>query len=167
MQSHTAPVDREAAACESGSLSWPVCFWPKSEQIVLSAPNLTAKIARWALFVDFQSCYHAYFEPRQAQDAPRLRPLIAPALGSPLVWFASLKNAAGRHHELVQGQAIARVRRHLVVSKPIAFDRMRDRRHLSAITRPRIFVAVVVVLSTMTQHKCVTTRAKPAMVARI
>ena len=24
-------------ACESGSLSWAVCFWPKSEQIDLSA----------------------------------------------------------------------------------------------------------------------------------
>ena len=52
--------------------------------------------------------------------------------------------------------------------KLTAFNRMYDRRHLSAITRAtRIFVAVVAVLSTMTQHKCVTTRAKPAMVARI
>jgi hypothetical protein len=131
---------------------------------------LTAKIARWALFIDFQSCYHNYFEPRQAQDAPadpRLRPLIAQALGSPLVWFASLKNAAGRHHErLVQGYAIARVRRHLwLCSSPIAFNLMRDRRQLSAITWPRIFVAVVAVLSTVTQHKCVTTKAKPAVVS--
>jgi hypothetical protein len=101
---------------------------------------------------------------KMPQPTPDYDLYIAPALGPPLVWFASLKNAAGRHHELVQGQAIARVRRHLVVFKPIAFDRMRDRRHLSAITRSRIFVAVVVVLSTMTQHKCVTTRATPAVV---
>ena len=48
---------------------------------------------------------------KMSQQTPaRLRPLIAQAVGSPLVWFASLKNAAERHHELVQGQAIARVR---------------------------------------------------------
>ena len=37
---------------------------------------------------------------------------------------------------------------------------MRDRRQLSAITWPRIFVAVVVVLSTMTQHKYVPLESK-------
>jgi hypothetical protein len=85
----------------------------RSLGLSVSGPNLSKSIYQpnnlnrsMALFVDFQSCYHDYFEPRQAQDAPadpQLRPLIAPALGSPLVWFASLKNAAGRHHELVQG----------------------------------------------------------------
>jgi hypothetical protein len=57
-----------------------------------------------------------------------------------LVRFA--EKCSRRHHELVQGYAIARVR-HLVIFKLVAFNRMYDRRHLSAITRAtRIFVAV-------------------------
>jgi hypothetical protein len=43
---------------------------PNLSKSISRPNNLTAKIARWALFVDFQGCYHDYFEPRQAQDAP-------------------------------------------------------------------------------------------------
>ena len=81
-----------------------------------------------------------------------------------LVRFA--EKCSRRHNELVQGYAIARVR-HLVMFKLTAFNRMYDRRHLSAITRAtRIFVAVVVVLSTMTQHKYVPREHSPRWSAR-
>jgi hypothetical protein len=88
------------AACESAqrcaAFSWPVTFWNMSGPIISPHKPLDG---RCSSFIDFQSGYHNYFEPRQAQDVPadpRPRPIVAQALGSPLVWFTSLKNAAGR-----------------------------------------------------------------------